>query len=49
VRQRAGLTTSKRSALPRRVLTEAYTQLGFDVIDDEAFARLELARIVEPS
>lgn len=39
--------TSKRSALLWQVLTEAYTWLGFDAIDDEAFAQLVLARIIE--
>lgn len=46
---RPGLITSKRSALLWQVLTEAYTRLGFDVIDDEAFAQLVLARIIEPT
>lgn len=32
-----------------RVLTEAYARLGFDAIDDEAFAQLVLARIIEPT
>ena len=32
-----------------QVLMGAYEQLGFDVIDDEAFRALVLARIVEPS
>jgi len=32
-----------------RVLTNAYRQLGFDQIDDEAFASLVAARIVEPA
>jgi hypothetical protein len=49
VPQRPGLITSKRSALLWRVLTEAYTRLGFDVVDDEAFAQLVLARIIEPT
>jgi len=31
------------------VLTQAYARLGFDVINDEAFAQLVLARIVEPT
>ena len=49
VPQRPGLITSKRSALLWQVLTEAYARLGFDVIDDEAFAQLVLARIIEPT
>jgi hypothetical protein len=49
VPQRPGLITGKRSALLWRVLTEAYTRLGFDVVGDEAFAQLVLARIIEPT
>lgn len=49
VPQRPGLITSKRSALLWQVLTEAYARLGFDAIDDEAFAQLVLARIIEPT
>ena len=49
VPQRPGVITSKRSALLWQVLTEAYTRLGFDVIDDDAFAQLVLARIIEPT
>jgi hypothetical protein len=49
VPQRPGLITSKRSALLWRVLTDAYTRLGFDVVDDEAFTQLVLARIIEPT
>ncbi len=49
VPQRPGLITNKRSALLWQVLTEAYARLGFDVIDDEAFAQLVLARIIEPT
>lgn len=49
VPQRLGLITSKRSALLWQVLTQAYSRLGFDVIDDEAFAQLVLARIIEPT
>ncbi|CAI9410259.1 IS1634 family transposase [Nocardioides sp. T2.26MG-1] len=41
--------TSKRSALLWQVLTDAYVRLGFDAIDDEAFAQLVLARIIEPT
>src|SRR5690606_32081600 len=49
VPQRPGLITSKRSALLWQVLAQAYARLGFDVIDDDAFAQLVLARIVEPT
>jgi hypothetical protein len=41
--------TSKRSALLWQVLTEAYTRLGFGAVDDEAFAQLVLARVIEPT
>lgn len=41
--------TSKRSALLWQVLTDAYARLGFDAIDDEAFAQLVFARIIEPT
>ena len=41
--------TSKRSAVLWQVLTEGYTRLGFDAIDDQAFAQLVLARIIEPT
>ena len=49
VPERPGLITSKRSALLWEVLTEAYARLGFDAIDDDAFAQLVLARIIEPT
>ena len=49
VSEHPGLITSKRSELLWKVLTSAYTRLGFDAIDDEAFAQLVLARIVEPT
>lgn len=39
----------KRSAVLWRVLTSAYARLGFDVVDDDAFAQLVLARLVEPT
>lgn len=41
--------TAKRSALLWQVLTDAYARLGFDVVDDPAFAQLVLSRIVEPT
>ena len=49
VPQGPGLITSKRSALLWQVLTEAYTRLGFDVVADDAFSQLVLARIIEPT
>lgn len=38
---------SKRSALMWQDLTEAYTRLGFDAVEDDAFAQLVLARIIQ--
>lgn len=49
VLQRPGLITSKRSALLWQVMCEAYARLGFDVIGDDAFRQLVLARIIEPT
>lgn len=49
VPERPGLVTSKRSVLLWEVLTGAYARLGFDAIDDEAFAQLVLAWIIEPT
>lgn len=49
VSERPGLITSKRSELLWNVLTGAYARLGFDVIGDDAFEQLVLARIVEPT
>ncbi len=46
---RAGVITGKRSALLWQVLTEAYARLGFDVIEDDAFQQLVLARLIEPT
>jgi hypothetical protein len=46
---RAGVITSKRSALLWHALTTAYARLGFDAIDDAAFVQLVLARIIEPT
>lgn len=40
---------STRSRLLWQVLTGAYAQLGFDVLADEAFAAMVLARIIEPT
>mgnify|MGYP001489417824 CR=1 FL=1 len=41
--------TGKRSALLWQVLSEAYARLGFDVIGDDAFQQLVLARLIEPT
>lgn len=48
---RAGtaVITSKSNAVLWQVLRTGYDRLGFDAIDDEAFAQLVLARIVEPT
>jgi hypothetical protein len=49
VAERPGVITGKRSAVLWDVLTAVYARLGFDVLDDEAFKQLVLARIVEPT
>lgn len=49
VPERPGVITAKSSALLWQVLTTAYARLGFDVLADEAFAQLVLARIIEPT
>lgn len=41
--------TSRSSALLWHVLSTAYARLGFDVLADEAFKQLVLARLVEPT
>lgn len=46
---RSGVITGKRSALLWWVLTSVYARLGFDALDDAAFAQLVLARIIEPT
>ncbi|WP_353354516.1 IS1634 family transposase, partial [Intrasporangium sp. DVR] len=46
---RAGVITGKRSALLWHVLASVYARLGFDAVDDAAFAQLVLARIIEPT
>lgn len=38
----------KRSALLWSVLNKAYADVGFDVLGDEAFKQMVLARLVEP-
>ena len=47
--QRPGVITGKRSAVLWQVLSSVYARLGFDVVGDEAFKQLVLARIVEPT
>lgn len=49
VAPRSGVITSKRHAVLWQVLTAAYARLGFDALEDEAFAQLVLARIIEPT
>ena len=41
--------TSTRSRLLWEVLTSAYAALGFEVLGDEAFRAMVLARIIEPT
>ena len=45
----AAVITSKSNSVLWQVLRTGYDRLGFDTIDDEAFAQLVLARIVEPT
>ena len=47
--ERPGVITGKRAALLWQVLMSVYARLGFDVLDDAAFAQLVLARIIEPT
>lgn len=49
VQDRQGVITSKRHAVLWQVLTAAYDRLGFDVVGDEAFKQLVLARLIEPT
>src|SRR5699024_10203099 len=44
-----GVITGKCSALLWRVLENTYARLGFDVVGDEAFKQLVLARLIEPT
>ncbi len=44
-----GRVVATSSVLLWRVLTGAYARLGFDVLGDEAFRAMVLARIVEPT
>lgn len=46
---RPAVITGKRCAVLWDVLCAVYERLGFDVIDDEAFQQLVLARLVEPT
>lgn len=43
------VVTGSSSALLVEVVRAAWTALGFDVVDDEAFFQLVLARLVEPT
>ena len=45
----SAVITSKANAVLWQVLRAGYDRLGFDVVGDEAFAQLVLARIVEPT
>ena len=45
----AAVITGKSNALLWQVLRAGFDRLGFDVVGDEAFAQLVLARIVEPT
>jgi hypothetical protein len=44
-----GRVVSTSSLLLWRVLTDAYSRMGFDVLGDEAFRAMVVARIVEPT
>ncbi|GAA5520067.1 IS1634 family transposase ISMsm6 [Demequina sediminis] len=44
-----GRTVRTSATVLWRVLTDAYTRLGFDVVDDEAFRAMVLARLIEPT
>lgn len=43
------MITGKASAILWQVLADAYARLRFDALDDDAFAQLVMARIVEPT
>ena len=47
--ERTGIIESQTSRLLIEVITTAWRTLGFDVIEDEAFFQLVLARLVEPT
>ena len=49
VAERPGVITGKRSAVLWQVLSAVYDRLGFDVVADDAFKELVLARIIEPT
>ena len=46
---RPGVITGKQSALLWRVLSTVYDRIGFDVVADDAFKELVLARLIEPT
>lgn len=48
-RDGAGRVVGTSSGVLRQVLEAAYSQLGFDVIEDQVFRDLVIARIVEPT
>lgn len=49
VPERPGVITGKSCALLWQVLSTTYARLGFDVVADEAFQELVLARLIEPT
>ena len=49
VRPGVAIIEGKRSQLLLDVIRDAWERLGFDVVDDEAFFQLVLARLVEPT
>lgn len=44
-----GRTVRTSATVLWNVLTDAYSRLGFDVLDDEAFRAMVLARLIEPT
>ena len=49
VRPGVAVVDAKRSQLLVDVVRDSWQRLGFDVVDDEAFFQLVLARLVEPT
>src|SRR5699024_12835951 len=45
----SAVVKSSRSGILIDTIRAVYTRLGFDVVDDEAFFQLVLARLVEPT
>ena len=45
----SAVVKSSRSGILIDTIRDVYTRLGFDVVDDEAFFQLVLARLVEPT